>query len=530
MKAVRRSSLDLKKRDLTTRIFAGLILYVREYFPNVDLEAVSLEAGLPLSYLLSDRWVSAEFALRFTKLCIERTGDSNILRKAGEVGIIADLTGKAFFRLITAILAVDTMYAQLTRLTQMFNRVTRVDVVQGATDGKSGQITYKLSFDPERRTEFSKEMREELLRSVLESSLGYYSALPTAKGLPKAKVDYTESSEDGDKIFFITIRFSNEAKPIGVPITALGATLYIVSCFWPMQYLGPIAVTVLVIGGILKIRESSKKSQATLQTTLEALEISDTRYVEVINAQKQTEALANSYSRFVPWEFFHQMGKESVLQVELGTQRQVPCGVCFADIRNFTSISEELGTEKTFQLLNSILADITPAVSESGGFVDTFLGDGVMALFPGENGGARALQAARKMQALLSQYRSEKRYSVPIHLAVGVHQGTVSIGTIGNASQMRATVIGDPVNVAARLQEFAKERGLLVAASSEALESLPHGEAIAYHSLETVQLRGRRVGLHVFGLSTQEASQTDAEAQVLQLADARSRAQQKKSA
>ncbi|MCI5141712.1 MAG: hypothetical protein D3909_08285, partial [Candidatus Electrothrix sp. ATG1] len=113
--------------------------------------------------------------------------------------------------------------------------------------------------------------------------------------------------------------------------------------------------------------------------------------------QRQIELekeLSESYSRFVPHDFLNFLGKKTLLEVGLGDQVERTMTVLFADIRNFTAISEGLPPKETFDFINSFLGQIAPAVQHADGFIDKYIGDAIMALFASAQ---QALHAAVQM-------------------------------------------------------------------------------------------------------------------------------------
>ena len=94
--------------------------------------------------------------------------------------------------------------------------------------------------------------------------------------------------------------------------------------------------------------------------------------------------LNKAYERFVPNQFLHFLEKSSIIDVQLGDQVQLEMSVLFSDIRDFTTLSENMTPEENFQFINSYLSRMEPAIIENHGFIDKYIGDAIMALFSGE--------------------------------------------------------------------------------------------------------------------------------------------------
>jgi two-component system sensor histidine kinase ChiS len=90
----------------------------------------------------------------------------------------------------------------------------------------------------------------------------------------------------------------------------------------------------------------------------------------------------NAYGRFVPLEFLEFLDRESIIDVQLGDQVQKEMTVLFSDIRSFTTLSEQMTPKETFDFINDYLQRVGPVIRDRHGFIDKYIGDAVMALFP----------------------------------------------------------------------------------------------------------------------------------------------------
>ena len=148
-------------------------------------------------------------------------------------------------------------------------------------------------------------------------------------------------------------------------------------------------------------------------------------------------------------------------QVKMGGQRR-EVAILMADIRDFTPMSEELEPEQITSLLNDYFSKMVAAIQTHGGMVDKFIGDAVMAVFGlTENSSGyceEAVAAALAMREGLVQFNEEvqQQYGRQIANGIGIHVGEVVAGYIGSADRLEFTVIGHPVNLAARIESQAK--------------------------------------------------------------------------
>jgi len=146
--------------------------------------------------------------------------------------------------------------------------------------------------------------------------------------------------------------------------------------------------------------------------------------------------------------------------------RQLPVTVIFSDTRNFTTVSEGLSPAALLNWLNRCMAYCVPAITNRGGMVNKFTGDGFMAVYGapiglGAAGDARAaLQTALEIQQGMTQLNAELEASgePPIALRLGIHSGPVLAGSMGCSERLEYAVIGDTVNCASRLESIEKER------------------------------------------------------------------------
>jgi class 3 adenylate cyclase len=194
---------------------------------------------------------------------------------------------------------------------------------------------------------------------------------------------------------------------------------------------------------------------------------------------------------FVPTEFLKYLGKKSITEFRLGDQVQQEMIVLFCDIRSFTSISEKMTPEENFNFLNSYLRRMGPVIRSHGGFIDKYIGDAIMALFPSTPD--MAIRAAVGMQqelSLYNQHRANSGYE-PISIGIGLHAGKLIMGTIGEEGRMDTTVIADAVNLASRLEGLTKYYGASIIVSGELWDTVTDKNAFQHRVLDRVSVQGK---------------------------------------
>lgn len=209
-------------------------------------------------------------------------------------------------------------------------------------------------------------------------------------------------------------------------------------------------------------------------------------------------ALNLSYERFVPVEFLNFLSRDHITQVQLGDQIQKDMAVMFTDIRSFTSLSESMTPKQTFNFLNSYLQRIGPVIRLNNGFVDKYLGDGVMALFPRTPDDA--VISAIEMRKKVMEYNIDrvKWGVVEINTGIGIHIGTLMLGTIGEDKRMQGTVISDAVNLASRLESLTKDFGVSILISKEVFSRLESPERYKHRFLGNTNVKGKSESVPIF--------------------------------
>jgi PAS domain S-box-containing protein len=226
--------------------------------------------------------------------------------------------------------------------------------------------------------------------------------------------------------------------------------------------------------------------------------ISKEELIARIKTHIQLSKINQAYGRFVPHNFLRFLNRESILDVKIGDQVQKDMTVLFSDIRSFTALSEAMTPAENFNFINSYLSRVSPVIRTYSGFIDKYIGDAIMALFPETP--EDAVKAAIEMQKQVSLYNQHRQQSgyPPIAIGIGLHTGSLMLGTVGEEQRMQTTVISDAVNLASRLEGLTKLYGAGITLSGQTLISLDDLTKYNYRFLGKIQVKGKKESVSVF--------------------------------
>lgn len=489
------SSDSLKQQHFSTKIFAGFLYLLKRDFPHLNVDTICSNAGLPLSFIENENnWVSAQFAKAFTELCIEATGLNDLPQRAGKVSVTEKLLGRTVFRLVRYVLPLRNVYRKIQELTYLYNKLTTVEMVEDRPGYL--KLRYKLS---EAASTIPRSVRDPTLEFSFANILGYYEAIPTIQGLPPASVSFDREQDS----FIVQIRYTIQKPWAALLPTGIAAIGFVILFIFGHE---TAALVTLLLGAFISLLVRDQQLARGTTLTLEALNQTDQRYLELFRSHERQQELVDSYARFVPWELLQLLNKQSILDVRVGDFVDQPMSVVFTDIRDFTRLSERLTPEESFRFLNSYLEKISPAVRTHGGFIDNFLADGILAIFP--ESPKDAVEAALDITQRLHLYnegRVEAGYEA-LRVGVGIHFGPLALGTIGNPDQMRGTVISDTANTASRLEALTKVIRVETILSASVYDLLPINQKELCRPLGWARLKGKSEVVKIFELMTPSAS------------------------
>ena len=217
---------------------------------------------------------------------------------------------------------------------------------------------------------------------------------------------------------------------------------------------------------------------------------------QMVRGLEEREALMEAFGSYVDPDVADRVLREG----ELLEGEQVEATMLFVDICDFTAFAENASAREAVAELNGFFGLIVPLVAEARGHANKFIGDGMLAVFgtPERNSDHAdcALDAAVRIAQAV-----EQRYNGSMRIGIGVNSGPVMVGTVGGGGRLEFTVIGDPVNVAARVEEATRDMGetILLTESTRALLSEEWRTRLDERG--TIPLKGKSEPVALYALS-----------------------------
>lgn len=297
-----------------------------------------------------------------------------------------------------------------------------------------------------------------------------------------------------------SFQLENRALYIRTVSVVAGITAIIVLVLGFSTYLLLKAIRILRRGAAA-IAEGEWDTHVDIRSNDEVFDLANTfneMSSSIQNYMRRIEELNVSYRRFVPEQFITYLGKESVTAASLGDQVDKEMTVLFSDIRSFTELSEQMSPKENFDFLNDYLRRVGPFIRSRNGFIDKYIGDAIMALFPRE--ADDAVQAAVDIKHTLREFNKSEigRGQGPIDIGIGIHTGRLMLGILGETERLQGTVISDNVNVAARLETMTKQMGASVLISGESFDRLASAERYLYRYIGRARVKGRAQSLRIY--------------------------------
>jgi adenylate cyclase len=219
---------------------------------------------------------------------------------------------------------------------------------------------------------------------------------------------------------------------------------------------------------------------------------------------KQKRFIKSAFSQYLSPNVIDQLINDPA-KLKLGGERR-EISIYFSDIQGFTSISESIkDPEKLIKLLNTYLTEMSNIIMESGGTIDKYEGDAIIAFWnapiSNEDHGKRAIEAAMKCQSRLDELRSdfEKTYGKTLYHRIGINTGLALVGNMGSQTRFDYTMLGDSVNLASRLEGLNKQFGTYTMCTQATKDAaLQFGSNLKWRKLANVAVVGKKEPVIVY--------------------------------
>ncbi len=200
-----------------------------------------------------------------------------------------------------------------------------------------------------------------------------------------------------------------------------------------------------------------------------------------------------SSERFVPKPFLELLHKQSIEDINLEDGEERELTVMFTDLRNFTTIMQKRTSKETFKIVNRYLKYVAPIIRNQRGFINQFMGDGIMALFPYQ--AENAIKAGIEILSALKEFNRQQKEQgeVELEMSIGINTGIAMLGMIGEEERLDPTVISDVTNTAARIESLNKSYGSHFLISDNTFKSLTFSKDFLLRKIDRVFLKGRDI-------------------------------------
>ena len=248
----------------------------------------------------------------------------------------------------------------------------------------------------------------------------------------------------------------------------------------------------LLVKGVGEIGRGNLDQEIRVRRSDEIGELT-AAFNEMARGLREKELIKDTFSRYMSKQLADKLlfGPEKT-RLELGGEHRFVT-VLFTDIRGFTGMAERLDPKGVISFLNEYFKLMIDAVSENDGWIDKFIGDAVMVIYgiPVKAGddAVRAVRTALAMKDAMAAFneRRSKAGLAPVRMGVGINSGTVVAGNVGSKERMNYTVVGDTVNVAARLVSLSREENVIISEQTYSLVK----DHFTIEKKEKVALKGK---------------------------------------
>ncbi|AWN72985.1 TPA: adenylate/guanylate cyclase domain-containing protein [Legionella anisa] len=218
---------------------------------------------------------------------------------------------------------------------------------------------------------------------------------------------------------------------------------------------------------------------------------------ELINKLVEIQQNAIAVARFVPQDFLKVLNRKNITDIKLGDCVEKVMTVLFLDIKSFTTMAERLSPVEIFNLVNTLMSYLDPAILKNSGLIDKYIGDAIMALF---NDPDDAVVAALDMLEALKSFNATRVSDnlPPISVGIGINTGNLIVGTVGFEKRMDCSVISDAVNTASRLETLTRSFNIELIIGEETYEQLKQKDEYDLRFLGLTTVKGKSLPIKIY--------------------------------
>lgn len=213
---------------------------------------------------------------------------------------------------------------------------------------------------------------------------------------------------------------------------------------------------------------------------------------------KEKQYVKKLFSRYVNPELLKTLVKDPDSFAATGEHRELT--IMFSDIRGFTSLSEKLRSKDVFIILNKYLEKMTKVIKKRRGTIDKFIGDAIMAFWNAPlndvNHQVNSIKAGLDMIVALDEFNQENNTNFKI--GIGMHTGVVLVGNVGGNERFDYTAIGDPVNLASRIEGLTKKYGVNILVTEAVVRGIPTESGLIFRIIDNVIVKGKTHPIKIF--------------------------------
>ena len=355
--------------------------------------------------------------------------------------------------------------------------------------------------------------------SSLVVSGANYITIPIVKMMMKSKIDNGQTRYADEKGIYHLGSF----KKLGIASSGIIATveedkafqevyniqrrniylmiILLTSAVLVVFFFGKTLTTPIIrlVGATKKIKEGQYRVDINPTTKDEIGELT-LSFIEMGRGLEEREKMKSAFGKFVNPEVAEAILKD---EVQLGGERKT-VAVLFSDIRSFTEISEKMEPEEIVGMLNAYMRRMVDCIDQSGGVVDKFIGDAIMAVWGAPisrgNDTENAIDSALLMRKTMIDYNktrgSENRPK--IKFGVGINTGPALVGQIGTENRMEYTVIGDAVNMASRTESLNKAFGTDILISEDSYKLVK--DIYAVEGMRPIRVKGKEKPQQIYAV------------------------------